>query len=190
MKKKNFYKILGVNQDANQDEIKKAYRQKARDKHPDSGNCCDSTEFRQVQEAYETLRNQGTRDEYDRELRQGRIRTYRPPGMYRRQTNYDFIDLDAWMSTDIRTLEIILTPQEARIGVELELAIPVNHVCPLCEGNSDPYFYRCLECGGRGVIAGQQSIRFQIPPGVTDNSSFYLQTNSGEIIARIIVVID
>ena len=190
MKKKNFYKILGVKQDANQDEIKKAYRQKARDKHPDSGNCCDSKEFRQVQEAYETLRNQGTRDEYDRDLLQEKIRPHRPAGMSQRQPNYHFFDLDAWMSMDLRTLEIILTPQEARIGVELEFAIQVNHVCPLCEGNSDPYFYPCLECESRGVVASEQTIRFQIPPGVTDNSSFYLQTNSGEKIARIIVVIE
>ena len=190
MKKKNYYKILGIKQDANSDEIKKAYRRKARDKHPDSGNCCDSAEFREVQQAYETLRHQDRRDQYDRELRQDRIRTQRPPGMYRRSPNYHFFGIDDWMYSGIRTLEIILTPREARTGVELRLTIPVNYVCPVCHGGSDPFFFPCMECGGRGVIADQQTIRFQIPPGVANNSAFYLQTNRGEKIARIIVVID
>ncbi|MBD3288251.1 DnaJ domain-containing protein [candidate division KSB1 bacterium] len=189
MIKKNYYKILGIEQDANSDEIRKAYRQKARDKHPDSGKCEDSAEFRDVQEAYETLRNQGARDQYDRELR-GERNPYRSFNHYRHSPNYHFFGIDDWIFSGIRTLEIILTLREARTGVELGLTIPVNDICPVCHGGSDPFFFPCLECGGRGVIAGQQTIRFQIPPGVTDNSSFYLQTNNGEKIARIIVVIE
>ncbi len=59
----NYYDILGVNKDASTDEIKKAYRKKAIEHHPDKGG--DEAKFRQAAEAYETLSDDQKRREYD-----------------------------------------------------------------------------------------------------------------------------
>ena len=49
----NYYDILGVATDANESQIKKAYRRLASQHHPDKGG--DKTQFQQIQEAYEIL---------------------------------------------------------------------------------------------------------------------------------------
>jgi len=52
--KKNFYKVLGVNQKAGPEKIKRAYRQAAKRYHPDVSPR-NEEKFREVQEAYDTL---------------------------------------------------------------------------------------------------------------------------------------
>jgi len=54
--KKNFYKVLGVNQKAGPERIRSAYRQAAKRYHPDVSPR-NEEKFREVQEAYETLSN-------------------------------------------------------------------------------------------------------------------------------------
>ncbi|MBI9016703.1 MAG: J domain-containing protein [Phycisphaerae bacterium] len=68
MVKRDYYDILGVNKGANADEIKKAYRKLARKYHPDtSGNDkAKAEQFKEVQEAYETLSDTEKRRNFDR----------------------------------------------------------------------------------------------------------------------------
>lgn len=65
----NHYQTLGVNENANTDEIKRAYRKLAAQHHPDKGG--DTAKFQQVQKAYETLSDQNLRAQYDAERRGG-----------------------------------------------------------------------------------------------------------------------
>ena len=65
--KEDYYKILGISKDSSQSEIKKAYRKKAiqfhPDKNPDDKNA--EVEFKKAAEAYEVLSNQEKKSRYD-----------------------------------------------------------------------------------------------------------------------------
>ena len=66
MKYKDYYKILGVARDASADDIKKAYRKLARKYHPDVSKEKNAEEsFKEVSEAYETLRDPEKRAAFD-----------------------------------------------------------------------------------------------------------------------------
>ena len=62
---KDYYHILGVNKNANKNEIKKAYRKLAVRYHPDK-NPGGEEKFKEVAEAYEVLSNETKRQQYDR----------------------------------------------------------------------------------------------------------------------------
>ncbi len=70
MYQKNYYKILGVSENASADEIKAAYRKLAKEYHPDKnpGDKTAESRFKDISEAYEVLRDPEKRRKYD-ELR-------------------------------------------------------------------------------------------------------------------------
>ena len=59
----NLYEILGVNENATSDEIKKTYRKLAMEHHPDKGG--DEEKFKKISEAYDTLGDDNKRGQYD-----------------------------------------------------------------------------------------------------------------------------
>lgn len=69
MSKKNFYDVLGVKQDAAQEEIKRAFKTLAKKYHPDAnkGNKRHEEKFKEISEAYDTLGNAESRKRYDME---------------------------------------------------------------------------------------------------------------------------
>lgn len=62
--KKNYYDILGVDKNASQDDIKKAYRNLSKKYHPDKTGGDDS-KFKEINEAYDTLGDEAKRRQYD-----------------------------------------------------------------------------------------------------------------------------
>jgi curved DNA-binding protein len=90
MNYKDYYKIIGVARDASADDIKRAYRRAARKYHPDvSKESNAETRFKEVQEAYEVLKDPEKRAAYDQlgsNWRQGQ--QFTPPPEW--GTNFDF----------------------------------------------------------------------------------------------------
>jgi curved DNA-binding protein CbpA len=64
----NLYVVLGISRDADDETIRSAYRMLARRYHPDRGAGSSAEKFRQVNEAYETLIDAGSRRSYDLSL--------------------------------------------------------------------------------------------------------------------------
>lgn len=62
--KRDYYEVLGVGRDASADEIKKAFRKKAIELHPDK-DTVDEEKFKEVNEAYEVLSNEQKKAAYD-----------------------------------------------------------------------------------------------------------------------------
>ena len=61
---KNYYDVLGVDKNASQDEIKKAFRNLSKKYHPDK-NGGDDSKFKEINEAYDTLGDEAKRRQYD-----------------------------------------------------------------------------------------------------------------------------
>ena len=74
MEVKDFYNILGVSENASQEEIKRAYRELAKKYHPDAnpGNKEAENKFKDISEAYEVLSNPEKRKKYDQLRKFGR----------------------------------------------------------------------------------------------------------------------
>ena len=80
MKFKDYYEILGVARDASADEIKKAYKKLAHKYHPDISKDPEGEEkFKEVNEAYKTLKDPELRKAYDQLGRHNPGEQFRPP---------------------------------------------------------------------------------------------------------------
>ena len=90
MEYKDYYKSLGVSRDANQDEIKRAYRKLARKYHPDVSKEKNAEKrFKEVGEAYEVLKDPQKRTAYDQLGNSWQAgQEFRPPPNW--NTNFDF----------------------------------------------------------------------------------------------------
>jgi molecular chaperone DnaJ len=174
---RDYYDVLGVNRDASDDEIRRAYRTKAREHHPDlnpdDGEA--SERFKQLAEAYEVLRDPRKRTAYDRFGHAGVKRGAGP-------TVTDFGDLgDIFESFfgfggrnargpaaerpvrgDDRRTVLDLEFDEAVFGATHSVTVDRLELCGACDGSgaapgSTPV--QCATCSGTGELRRvQQSV--------------------------------
>jgi len=107
----NYYDILGVGWDASADDITRAYRQRALERHPDRNpnDPVAITDMQRIAEAAETLRDPVKRSQYDR-LVQRYYRSAAPPAGPGARTRCN------WEAGDVE-YRITLTYAEAQVGM-------------------------------------------------------------------------
>ena len=172
--KRDYYEVLGVSKDASADEIKKAFRRSAIEHHPDRGG--DEAKFKEINEAYEVLKDDQKRKRYDQFGHAGVGGNAGNPfgsgGGYQNM-NFDFGDLglgDIFSSffgggggggqarqTRGRDVEasVEITFEEAVFGTEKEISLTMDDTCEHCKGSRTEPGYElktCDECGGSGQV--------------------------------------
>jgi len=134
MKFKDYYEILGVKRDATADEIKKAYRRLARKYHPDVSKEKDAdARFKEMAEAYATLKDSEKRAAYDQLGRHGSGEEFRPPPGWSTQfgdagatfDGMDFADLFAGLAGR-QGRGARRGPPGAIRGRDYEVAVPIT----------------------------------------------------------------
>jgi DnaJ-class molecular chaperone len=83
----------------------------------------------------------------------------------------NFSDLSQPKSSRVQnlTLEVTLTPDQARRGGNAKIMVPAQASCPTCRGYGGVGFYECARCAGEGVISGEMPVSVSFPPGLTKN---------------------
>lgn len=178
MTKRDYYEVLGVGKGASADELKKAFRRKAVEHHPDKGG--DETKFKEVNEAYEVLKDPSKRQRYDQFGHAGVGSSAASDGNpfagggfggQGQNINFDFGDLglgDIFGSFfggqqrgprerrghDIQT-HVDLTFEEAVFGTEVNVQLNMNAECEHCKGSTvEPghQLKTCPTCQGSGQV--------------------------------------
>src|SRR5579864_2317306 len=134
MKYKDYYSILGLKRGASEDEIKKAYRRLARKYHPDVSKEAGAEEkFKEVAEAYQTLKDADKRAAYDQLGERPAGSDFQPPPDWRQQwqpsgeEGFSAEDLD--LSDLFEHLRGGRTSRGARRsmpGQDYEIAVPIT----------------------------------------------------------------
>ncbi len=168
--KRDYYQVLGVPRNASSDELRKAYRQLARQYHPDVNKQADAEDrFKEINEAYEVLSNQDMRARYDRFGHAGVQGGAGGEGF----GGFGFGGFEDIFESffggmrgseqgrnrpqrgrDLR-YDLNISFQEAVFGCEKEIQVQRYETCPTCHGSgakpgTTPV--RCAECNGSGEI--------------------------------------
>ena len=234
MAKRDYYEVLGVDKNATEDQIKKAYRTIAIKYHPDRnpGNKEAEEKFKEAAEAYDVLHDPQKRQQYDQFGFNGPMGSGGFGGFGGASMNMDdifsmFGDIfgghgfggfggggrgrtQQMRGGDLR-LKVRLTLEEINKGVTKKFKVrkdiecshchgsgaengsvketcPTCHgsgvithttqsifgmmqtqgVCPTCHGTGDVIKNKCHECGGSGVVKGEEVVEIKIPAGVAE----------------------
>jgi molecular chaperone DnaJ len=153
MTKRDYYEVLGIGRDASPDEIKKAFRRAAVQHHPDRGG--NEEKFKEVNEAYEVLKDPSKRQRYDQfgHAGVGAGNAGGGGGFGAQDFNFDFGDLGlgdifgsffgggfsgaqqsrANRGRDVET-NIEINFEEAIFGRDVQIALNIDDICEHCKG--------------------------------------------------------
>lgn len=192
---KDHYVTLGVERDASPEQIQAAYKHWAREIQP-SADLPPEEEVRHLQKAYAVLGNLQRRQAYDRkreaepfrapsrtrtvptcspEIRLGEsFETFHPSFeelFDRFWSNFDLMTRPKAERLESLTLEVTVTPEEARRGGKARILIPARAECPTCFGHGAVGLYQCWHCEGQGSITADYPVDLPYPAGLANEHS-------------------
>lgn len=186
MAKRDYYEILGAQKGASAEELKKAYRTKAKELHPDrnSDNPNAEAQFKEVNEAYDVLKDENKKAAYDRYGHAafeggsgggGAGQRGYGQGDFASAFSDVFEDLfgdfmggrggaqgggrsRAQRGSDLR-YNLRVSLEESHQGVQKAINVPTSMACDTCrgtgaEGGAEPV--TCPTCSGMGKVRAQQ----------------------------------
>ena len=183
MSKRDYYEVLGISKGASADEIKKAFRKKAKELHPDrnSDNPNAEAQFKEANEAYDCLKDAEKKAAYDRYghaafeggMGGGGPRGAHPGGDFSSAFSDVFDDLfgdfmggqrggggrqRATRGADLR-YNLRVSLEDAFRGLQKTINVPTTVSCTSCEGTgaeggAEPT--TCPTCNGMGKVRAQQ----------------------------------
>lgn len=193
MSKKDYYELLGVDRNATQEDIKKAFRHMARKYHPDVNpdNKDAEDRFKEINEAFEVLKDPEKRSAYDQfgeagiegmgsEQSQGRgFGSF--DDLFRDFGFGDIFNVFGGMGggrrrrggpepgADLR-YDLEITLKDSYDGFNTKIKVPRTEQCSECDGSgakkgTDPE--KCPECGGSGEIRHIRRMGFMQTVNIT-----------------------
>lgn len=183
----DFYKVLGVDSDASEKEITKAYRSLARQYHPDAnpGDAKAEERFKEISAAYDVIGDEARRKEYDDIRRLGPVggafggRGGGFSGAGGGGFNFDGVDLGDLLGGmfgnrggrsggaagpvkgDDLEARLHLSFDDAVAGVTTSVHVTSDAACSTCKGSGarpGTQPSACSRCGGRGVLDDNQGL--------------------------------
>ncbi len=185
--KRDYYEVLGVDRNATQDEIKRAYRKMAKKYHPDVNKAPDAEEkFKEVNEAYEVLSDENKKAAYDRyghaAFEQGGAGAGGFGGGFSGFGGFDDMDFGDIFGSffgggggrsraqdnsprqgEDRFMQMNIDFMDAIRGKKTEIKINYDETCSACHGSgaaSPSDIGTCSRCGGTGRVRTQQRSPF------------------------------
>jgi len=173
---KNYYLILGVHPNADLGRIKKAYRQRAKQHHPDVAEKDQSSDkFIEVQEAYRVLSDAKRRRQYDRETNAGG-KTGPAESRYPYRRAYAPVDRNRRASASVFRarpfdrrevfLQLLISRRQAQTGADIEVSLPIQTRCRQCLGTGRQWLFLCPGCSGQGTVQRHHEFILQLPPRI------------------------
>ncbi len=178
--KRDYYEVLGVERQAGEEEIKKAYRQLARQYHPDvtkEDPKVAEERFKEISEAYEVLMDKPKRELYDKYGHAGVNSQFQGGGFnwndFTHQGDVRDIFGDAGFGSgnifdmffgggrsrgphqgQSLRYDLDVTLEEAAEGIKKELTLPLTVKCDACGGTGSKSRKEetCQQCGGKGQV--------------------------------------
>jgi len=156
MAKKDYYQVLGVDRNASQEEIKKAFRQLARKYHPDVAGRQSEEKFKEINEAFQILSNPQKRAQYDQfgnaAFRPEDLAGFRWPSFDELFRDFGFGDIFDVFS-GFRERKKTGPEEGADLRYDLEISLE-NAFSGLTEKIDVPSFVTCKTCDGTGAKQG------------------------------------
>lgn len=168
----DFYQILGLPSTASEDEIKSAYRKKAKELHPDV-NPGGAEDFKKVVEAYKTLSDTSSRQAYDRKKVASNFSSKFTAAtsaasnvvqdILKHGEIFDTLDKFLGRTPEVKNIEIKvkITLEELYNGSDKKVSFKREEVCDSCKGKgakSNDDFKVCNACYGLGTSPSLKSL--------------------------------